>query len=95
MQTNDTKTTSSAGDWNDFLLPADKDFTKTTNTANADSLAYKTYLKHHEITNLKPGVILEAKVYAKNKYGCSDCSSLFQFSTVSTGVRNIECNSRT
>jgi len=42
--------------------------------------------------SLKPGVIFEAKVYARNKYGWSDSSLMFEFSTASTGVRNSECN---
>lgn len=42
--------------------------------------------KSYHIRNLDPGVIYEAKVTARNKYGWGQTSDLFQFNTRSSGT---------
>lgn len=79
------------GPWLDVVLPAAPSETSSyyeRNSVARSIAAVQTSVIHwksYHIRNLDPGVIYEAKVTARNKYGWGQPSDLFQFNTRSSG----------
>lgn len=79
------------GPWLDVVLPAAPSETSSyyeRNSVVRSIAAIKASVinwKSYHIRHLDPGVIYEAKVTARNKYGWGQPSDLFQFNTRSSG----------
>jgi len=87
VQFNDTY--DGPGPWHKVNFPSSDGYYQRNSVSPSRSMAsHSTSSIHHKsyhIRNLEPGVMYEAKVQARNKYGYSQVSDLFQFSTRSTG----------
>ncbi|OXA38883.1 Striated muscle-specific serine/threonine-protein kinase [Folsomia candida] len=71
------------GQWHDVVIPSSEGsyYDQRTTLTRGLSPASKTHWKSYHIRNLEAGVMYEAKVVAKNKYGWAQQSDLFQFNT--------------
>ena len=76
------------GEWQEVVIPASESYyhgNPRAVTSLASTSMSTVHWKSYNIRKLEPGVMYEAEVAARNKYGWAQKSDIFQFNTRSAG----------